>query len=67
MSENEIAKHLLNDTPAYEDFIEEMLTKHLQANPELRDSWAKWFLGLDPDVNVDMPQPTNNTSHGNDN
>jgi hypothetical protein len=63
MCSNQIAKHMLDDTEAYGDFIQDMLSNHLDKHPELKKSWDKWFLALDPDINVTLPQPLNNISH----
>ena len=45
MTTEEIEKHLLSDLQAYTEFIEKMLTKHLDNNTNDRIYWDAWFNG----------------------
>lgn len=43
----EIAEKLMSDVPAYKEFIERMLRKHLNSNESDRIYWDAWFRGAE--------------------
>ena len=47
MTPKEIAKHLMSDPQAYNEFIERMLESHLKANELTKTYWSAWFEGAE--------------------
>ena len=47
LTPKEIAKNLMSDVPAYQEFIERMLRKHLNSNETDRVYWDAWFRGAE--------------------
>jgi len=45
LTPNGVAKYLMSDPQAYNEFIEIMLVKHLQMNDADRIYWSAWFEG----------------------